>query len=105
MNWLIMNDFRKKTLNLNSRVRHRKVGNEGVVVCMHNGNVIIVNEMGAYIVDQLKEPQTFGCMVSAITSQYEVSEQQAEEDLQAYLVVLNEQQVLVAQSDSQEQRS
>jgi hypothetical protein len=99
-----MNSFEKQTLRLNSRVRHRKVGNEGVVVAMHNGNVIIVNEVGAYIVEQLKEPQSFGCMVSAITSQYEVTAKQAEQDLQAYLVVLNEQQVLMAQSDSQEHR-
>jgi hypothetical protein len=99
-----MNSFEKKTLRLNSRVRHRKVGNEGVVVCMHNGNVIIVNEMGAYIVEQLKEPQSFGCMVRAITSEYEVTEQQAEQDLQAYLVVLHEQQILMAESDAQEHR-
>ena len=95
-----MNPFLKQTLSLNSRVRHRKVGDEGVVVCMHNGNVIIVNEVGAYIVDQLKAPQSFDSMVSAISSQFQVTEDQAQQDLPTYLTELSEQQVLLTQPDS-----
>ena len=99
-----MNSFLKQTLSLNSRVRHRKVGDEGVVVCMHNGNVIIVNEVGAYIVEQLKEPQSFDSMVSAISAQFDVTEQQATQDLPAYLVSLSDQQVLLTQPDSSAHR-
>ena len=91
-----MSSFTNKELSLNSRVRHRLVGDEGVVVCMHNGNVIIVNEVGAFIVDQLKQSISFTSLASEISNYFDVSADQASNDLNDYLSELSTQEVLIS---------
>ena len=99
-----MNQFANKSLSLNSRVRHRMVGDEGVIVCMHNGNVIIVNEVGAFIVDQLNNPISFANLATEISNYFEVSADQASHDLNDYLSELKLQDVLI-NTDSQADKS
>jgi adenosyl cobinamide kinase/adenosyl cobinamide phosphate guanylyltransferase len=44
-------------IRLTSQVRHRAVGDEGVLVHLENGRVLVVNEVGLFIVQQLESVQ------------------------------------------------
>lgn len=80
--------------SLNPRVRHRRVGDEGVVICMHSGDVLVVNSVGAHIVQQLSEPQSKSDLLASICSVFDVPEDQARQDLNHYIQALSEQGVL-----------
>lgn len=87
------------TISLNSRVRHRKVGDDGVVVCMHSGQVLIVNEVGIHILGQLKQPQTVSALTQSISDVFAVDLEQASNDLSVYLAELAEQDVVTSSVD------
>jgi hypothetical protein len=84
----------EKTITLISRVRYREIGGEGVLVHLDNGRVIVVNELGLYIVQQLAKPITRSHLTAAIIKQYEVTVDQAEADLKLFLDQLDQEQVL-----------
>lgn len=82
---------------LSSRLRHRAVGEEGVLVHLDNGRVIVVNEVGLYIVQQLISPKTKHDLIESIASAFDVDAKLAEADLDRYLAELDKEQVLVYQ--------
>lgn len=84
-----------QTISLNSRVRHRKVGEDGVVVCMHNGQVLVVSEVGIHILEQLKQPKTITALVQSISDVFAVEADQASHDLSLFLAELSEQDVVM----------
>lgn len=83
-----------KQICLTSQVRYRAVDDEGVLVHLENGRVIVVNEVGLFIVQQLDSPKTHQELVIAIAWEFEVTEKQAAADLELYLAELDNEQVL-----------
>ena len=83
-----------QSISLSSQVRCRAVGDEGVLVHLENGSVVVVNEVGLHIVQQLKKPITHSDLVMSIASEFEVSSVQAAEDLDLFLAELDQDQIL-----------
>lgn len=81
-------------ISLTSQVRYRAVGEEGVLVHLENGRVIVVNEVGLFIVQLLGSPKSRKELADAIALEFEVSADQAESDLEQYLAELENEQVL-----------
>ncbi len=81
-------------LSLSSQIRYRAVGDEGVLVHLENGRVIVVNEVGLFIVQQLDSPKTRHELATAISREFAVTENQAASDLEPYLAALDNEQVL-----------
>lgn len=79
---------------LSSRLRYRAVGDEGVLVQLDNGRVIVVNEVGLHIVKQLDTPKTKKALTESITAAFDVDEAQAEHDLERFLTELDKDQAL-----------
>jgi hypothetical protein len=82
---------------LTPRLRYRCVGNEGVLVHLDTACVIVVNEVGLYIVQSLQRPMTRDALVEAIVGEFQVERRQAEQDLAHFLRELAGQQMLAAQ--------
>lgn len=85
-------------LVLSSRIRHRAVGDEGVLVQLESGRVIVVNEVGLHIVQQLASPQTRPQLADSIARHFDVDLAQATADLDLYLAELDQEQVLEYQN-------
>lgn len=81
-------------IGLTSQVRYRAVGEDGVLVHLENGRVIVVNEVGLFIVQLLDSPKSRKDLAEAIALEFEVSADQAEKDLERYLTELDNEQVL-----------
>ncbi len=84
-----------ETISLTDQVRFRAVGEDGVLVHLESGRVIVVNEVGLHIVQQLNESRTRAELTSSIVSEFEVSIEQAETDLDAFLAELDQEKILV----------
>jgi hypothetical protein len=80
-------------LCLSAQVRHRAVGADGVLVHLQNGRVIVVNEVGLYIVQLLQEPISRAAISESISSEFDVTLQQAESDLTKYLYELDQENI------------
>lgn len=73
-------------VRLSSRVRHRAVGDEGVLVHLERGQVLVVNELGMFIVQQLEQaPTTAGNLADAVAAGFDVEAEQARNDVSAFL--------------------
>lgn len=88
------NPAMSEKISLSSRLRHRSVGDEGVLVHLDNGRVIVVSEVGLHIIQQLEMPRTKQALTASITETFDVSELQASADLDLYLAELSKEQVL-----------
>ena len=86
--------MKNQRIQLSSQVRYRAVGEEGVLVHLENGQVIVVNEVGLFIIGQLDVPRTRNELVRAISQEFEVTEKQAVSDIELYLAELAREQVL-----------
>lgn len=84
----------RQSISLSSQVRYRAVGDEGVLVHLENGRVVVVNEVGLHIVQRLKNPTTRGDLAKSIAAEFEVSSHQAVEDLDSFLAELDRDQLL-----------
>ncbi len=84
-----------ETISLTDPVRFRAVGEDGVLVHLESGRVVVVNEVGLHIVQQLNESRTRAELTSSIVSEFEVSIEQAETDLDAFLAELDQEKILV----------
>ena len=67
------------------RVRHRAVGEDGVMVHLDSGRVIVVSEVGHYIVQLLDQPMSRKALVASLVAEFDVSAEQAEADLDLFL--------------------
>lgn len=85
---------RTDPLVLTPRVRYRAVGEDGVVVHLDNGRVLVVNDVGLRIIELLAEPVSRTAIVARLTEEFEVTVERAEEDLEHYLGELEVEQVL-----------
>jgi len=63
---------------------------EGVFVLQEAGEVLVVNEVGAFIVEQLKAERSVDELVAAITDRYAVDAERARVDAKSLLDALLE---------------
>ena len=97
------NSSANNKLCLSAQVRHRAVGEDGVLVHLQNGRVIVVNEVGLYIVQLLQQPTTTAAITESISAEFDVSLQQAESDMTNFLAELDQESIL-AQATQAERR-
>ena len=65
--------------------RFRVMDDEGIFVLQDAGEVLVVNELGAFIVEQLKAERSLDEMVTAITERYAVDTERAHADATSLL--------------------
>jgi len=70
--------------------RFRVMDDEGVFVLQEAGEVLVVNEVGAFIVEQLKSERSVDEVVAAITDRYAVDAERARADATSLLDALLE---------------
>jgi hypothetical protein len=75
---------------LDPHARFRVMDDEGVFVLQDAGEVLVVNELGAFIVEQLKAEQSLDAVVSAIVERYAVDAERARADATSLLDALLE---------------
>lgn len=85
---------RTDPLVLKPRVRHRAVGDEGVVVHLDNGRVLVVNDVGLRIVELLGSPISRADLSARLADEFEVTMDRAEADLNRFLEQLDTEQVI-----------
>ena len=83
-----------EALALTSRVRHRAVGEDGVVVHLDRGRVLVVNEVGLRIVQLLQEPISRTLIAERLVEEFEVGMDNAQADLDEFLKELDAEQVI-----------
>ena len=79
---------------MKSRVRHRAVGEDGVLVHLDSGRVIVVNEVGHYIVQMLAQPLSRKALVASLVAEFDVSTQLAEQDVDLFLDELSKERLV-----------
>ncbi len=70
--------------------RFRVLENEGIFVLQEAGEVLVVNELGAFIVEQLQAERSVDEVVMAITDRYAVDQDRAQADTRSLLDALLE---------------
>ncbi|MDN5865683.1 MAG: PqqD family protein [Gammaproteobacteria bacterium] len=93
-----LNEKPSESLSLNPRIRHRAVGDDGVVVHLDNGRVMVVNEVGRRVVELLSQPHAESELARRLADEFEVTAEQAETDLRVFLEQLDSEQVLTRHS-------
>lgn len=75
-----------ETVRLSRRVRFRSVAEEGVMVHLGRGQVLVVNQVGVCVVNALaKGPTTVTELAAAVTAAYGIDAQRAHQDVAAFL--------------------
>ncbi len=64
--------------------RYRNIGGEGVVVRQAAGEVLVLNGVGARVLDLLDSGATVGELVSALAAEYDADRATLERDVLAY---------------------
>ncbi len=88
------NSSNHEQISVVPRVRFRAVAGEGVLVHLDSGRVIVVNDVGLHILKMLETPITRQNLATSIMSEFDVSCDQANTDLDLYLDELNKEEVL-----------
>ena len=83
-----------ETIRLVSRVRHRDVAGEGVLVHLDSGRVVVVNEVGHFLVRMLEQPMSREALVDALVAEFDVTAEQAEADIDVFLDELRNEQIV-----------
>ena len=84
-------------ITLSPRIRHRILGAEGVLVHLEQGRVIVINEVGVCVVGLLSDseaPMTREELVHSVVEQYDVSMDQATNDVHAFIEQLDQENAL-----------
>jgi len=70
--------------------RFRVMDDEGIFVLQEAGEVLVINQVGAFIVEQLEGSRSLDELVAAITGRYEVDAKRARADARSLLDALLE---------------
>ena len=91
-----MSEFtNEKTIRLSGRLRYRAVGDEGVLVHLENGRVLVVNEVGLHIVQALgRQAMTPAALADSVVREFEVDAVSARADVAVFLDQLRGEQVI-----------
>lgn len=77
---------KEEKIRLSDRVRYRAVDDEGVLVHLVNGRVMVVNEVGLHIVRAFgQQAMTVSDLTDAVVREFEVDTTQARADVTAFL--------------------
>jgi len=78
--------IQEKKVELSRRVRFRNVAGQGVLVHLDEGRVLVVNEVGLYIVQALhRQAMSAAELAEAVSQAFEVEAAQAQADVAAFL--------------------
>ena len=75
---------------LDPHARFRVVDGEGIFVLQESGEVLVVNQVAAFIVQQLQDGRGFEDTIAAITERYAVDPELARTDAASLLEALRE---------------
>jgi len=82
-------------VQLSSRVRFRDVAGQGVLVQLEEGRVLVVNEVGLYIVQALsRQAMTESELAEAVAQAFEVDATRAKSDVALFLEQLRGEKAL-----------
>ncbi len=90
----MLNAPNEEIIGLTSQVRYRAVGEDGVLVHLDNGRVIVVNEVGLRIVQLLDNPMARKDLAASIVAEFDVTTDRAEADVDLFLAELDHEQIL-----------
>lgn len=71
-----------------SDARHRNIGGEGIVVRQRAGEVMVVNEVGARVLDLVEAGTSVGAMLALLETEFDTDRATLERDVRAYLAEL-----------------
>jgi hypothetical protein len=74
--------------------RHRNIGGEGVVVKQKAGEVLVVSEVGARVLDLVESGTDVRGMLQVLAAEYDVAPDALERDVTAYLRQLLDAEVI-----------
>ena len=78
-----------QAVRLSDRLRYRAVADEGVLVHLERGQVLVVNEVGLHLVEALaRQPMTVADLSESVVRAFEVEPDQARADVETFLVQL-----------------
>ena len=83
-------DVPTKRYRLDPHARFRVLDDEGIFVLQESGEVLVVNEVAALVVEQLRAGRSLEEAVTAITERFDVGAEQARVDTTALLEALIE---------------
>ena len=90
----------EETIRLSSRVRYRAVGDEGVLVHLENGRVLVVNEVGLHIVQALgRQAMTVAELAESVVREFEVDAAAARADVAVFLDQLRREHAIDADGE------
>ncbi len=81
-------------LALSPRVRWRAVGDEGVLVHLDRGRVLVVNAVGLHLLQRLASRPTRASLLDSMVDGFECTRDQAQADLDAFLAELESESAL-----------
>ena len=82
-------------IRLSGRLRFRAVDDEGVLVHLENGRVMVVNEVGLFIVQALgRQAMTVDQLAESVSGAFEVDVESAKADVFAFLDQLRAEQAI-----------
>jgi hypothetical protein len=80
----------EKIYQRSSETRYRILEGEAVVVCLDAGEVFVLNEIGARVMDLLDGRRTLADIRDLLLIEYDVGKAQLEQDLRSYIHELKE---------------
>lgn len=79
---------------LRKEIRHRKVGNDRVVVRQEANEILVLNELGSRVLEAIEAKTPIAQLVGSITAEYEVAADTVERDIERHLAELAERGVI-----------
>lgn len=73
---------------LRNEIRHRKVGNDRVVVRQEANEILVLNELGARVLEAIEARSSMAELTESIVEEFEVERPKVEADLQRHLAEL-----------------
>jgi hypothetical protein len=84
----------RQGIRLNPRARYRAVGEDGVLIHLDQGRVVVVNTVGLRIVEVLAESTARQDLVAVISGEFRVTADQAAQDIDSFLAELDKENLL-----------
>ena len=87
-------EFKDKIFKIVDDIVVSEINNESVILNLKTGIYFQVNELGSYIVSELKQYSTFESLNNKITEDFDVSPNKCEKDLLSFMKDLERKDLL-----------
>ena len=87
-------EFKDKIFKIVDDIVVSEINNESVILNLKTGIYFQVNELGSYIVSELKQYSTFESLNNKITEDFDVSPNKSEKDLLSFMADLDRKDLL-----------